>query len=139
MDRAKTRKLKDRLDRVIGNNIRVERELRNMTRDELAEMLDLTISHMGLIERGGRGTTAVTLEKLTRVFGISIDSLFAEADKKSLSVREDSNSELAGNRRKITTLITRLNEQETDFVIHVIKGIISHHPVHSTNPPDENE
>ena len=128
MDRALTRKNKDRLDRIIGQNIRTERELRKMTRDELAETLDLTVSHMGLIERGERGATAVTLEKLAYVFGIPVDTLFAEPDKKALALREGRDSNVSSNRRKIASLITRLNEPETDFLIHVIKGLINHHP-----------
>jgi transcriptional regulator with XRE-family HTH domain len=131
LDRALTRKNKDRLDRTIGKNIRSEREMRKMSREELAETLDLTVSHMGLIERGERGATAVTLEKLAHVFTISVDNLFAEPDKASLSLREErstTSSVLSGNRKKIQSLITRLNEQETDFVIHIIKGLINHHP-----------
>jgi transcriptional regulator with XRE-family HTH domain len=133
LDRALTRKNKDRLDRTIGKNIRSEREMRKMSREELAEILDLTVSHMGLIERGERGATAVTLEKLAHVFTISVDNLFAEPDKASLSLREERNtsSTLSSNRKKIQSLITRLNEQETDFVIHIIKGLINHHPTRS--------
>jgi transcriptional regulator with XRE-family HTH domain len=136
LDRKATRQSKDRLDRVIGQNIRKERELHNMSREELAEQLDLTVSHMGLIERGERGATAVTLEKLQRVFGVKIDTLFAEPEKEKLSVREDRDELLAGNVRKIKSLVTRLNEKETDFVIHVIKGLISHHPTRNMNNPE---
>jgi transcriptional regulator with XRE-family HTH domain len=131
LDRAQTRKHKDRLDRTIGQNIRTEREMRKMSREELAEALDLTVSHMGLIERGERGATAVTLEKLARVFSIQIDTLFAEPEKKSLSVREDRESNMEGNRRKIASLLTRLNEKETEYVIHAIKGLINYHPARS--------
>jgi len=133
LDRALTRKNKDRLDRIIGQNIRAEREMRKMSRDELAETLDLTVSHMGLIERGERGATAVTLEKLAHVFSVSIDSLFAEPDNKKFSVKEESDDDASSNRRKISTQITRLNEKETEFVIHVIKGLISQQPIRSLN------
>jgi len=107
--------------------------MRKMSRDELAETLDLTVSHMGLIERGERGATAVTLEKLAHVFSVQIDSLFAEPERQKLSLNEGDDINAESNRRKISTLVTRLNEQETDFVIHVIKGIINHHPTRSVN------
>jgi len=126
MNRALTRKNKDRLDRIIGKNIRAEREIRKMSREELSEALDLTVSHMGLIERGERGATAVTLEKLAYVFDLKIDTLFSEPDKKSLSVKEGDDT--SANRKKISSLLTRLNEKETDFVIHVINGLINLHP-----------
>lgn len=127
MDRLATRKNKDRLDRTIGQNIRTERELRKMSREELAEILDLTVSHMGLIERGERGATAVTLEKLSRVFEVTIDDLFAEPERKRLVLNEERDGNVASNRRKIASLLTRLDEKETDFLIHIIKGIIGNH------------
>ena len=133
MDRAETRRKKDRIDRIIGQNVRAERELRKMSREDLAETLDLTVSHIGLIERGERGTTAVTLEKLAHVLNISIDSLFAPSDRETFSAREEREFNLASNHRKISSLVTRLNEQETDFVLHVIKGLLLHHPTRTLN------
>jgi transcriptional regulator with XRE-family HTH domain len=127
MDRKAARKSKDRLDRIIGKNIRTEREMRKMSREELAESLDLTVSHMGLIERGERGATAVTLEKLAYVFGLKIDALFC--DDRKLAVRQGGHEDkIESSRLKIASLLTRLNEKETDFVIHVIKGILNLHP-----------
>ena len=131
MDRANTKKMKDRLDRTIGLNIRREREMHKMSREELAEALDLTVSHMGLIERGERGATAVTLHKLSQVFNLQIDSLFAEPDKESFSVREDNDDDLAATRRKITSLLTRLNDFETRMILHMITGFIGEHSNHS--------
>lgn len=138
MDRELTKKKKVRLDKIIGQNIRRERELHKMSREELAEALDLTVSHMGLIERGERGATAVTLEKLSHVFNIKIDTLFAEPDKKSLSVKENDNN-IAVNRRKVSALLNRLNEKETEFLVHIIKGIINHRPGLSLSEKNAND
>jgi len=127
MDRERTRESKLRVDSVIGQNVRVEREMRRMTRDELAEVMDLTVSHMGLIERGERGATAVTLEKLARVFNVPVDNFFAEPDGRPLAVRDGGSRDkyLNTNRQKISSLIARLDEHETDFIIHTIKGIVN--------------
>jgi len=116
---------KERLDVVIGKNIRLERELRRLSRDELAEMMDLTTSHMGLIERGERGATAVTLSKISKAFDIPIDSLFASTHRGGLSVRESDNTPAQASRKKIQSLITCLGEAELDFVAHTIKGVIA--------------
>ena len=114
---------KDRLDVIIGKNIRLERESRKLSRDELAEMMELTSSHMGLIERGERGATAVTLSRLSKAFDIPIDHLFSSPKKGGLSVRGD--KDLGANSKKIHSLITCLNEAELEFIIHAIKGIIA--------------
>ena len=116
---------KDYLDEIIGRNIRLERELRRLSRDELAEMMDLTTSHMGLIERGERGATAVTLSKLSKTFGIPIDHLFASPRKSGLSVREKEDDAAQANCKKIQSLLTCLGEEELEFIIHTIKGVIA--------------
>jgi len=123
---------KARLDEVIGKNIRLERESRRLTRDELAEMMELTTSHMGLIERGERGATAVTLSKISRAFDIPVDHLFASPQVGGMSVREkDDDSQSA--RKKVQSLMTCLDEAELNFVVHTIKGIIA-----MSNSPDVN-
>jgi len=116
---------KDRLDEIIGKNIRLERESRRLSRDELAEMMDLTSSHMGLIERGERGATAVTLSKLARAFGVPIDNLFANPRKSGLSVKEDRDDTSSANRKKVQSLLTCLDDIELEFIIHAIKGLIA--------------
>jgi len=115
---------KDRLDEIIGKNIRLERESRRLSRDELAEMMDLTSSHMGLIERGERGATAVTLSKLSKAFDIPIDHLFTSPKPGGLSVKEDTDVP-SPNRKKVQSLMTCLNETELEFVVHTIKGVIA--------------
>ena len=113
---------KDRLDEIIGKNIRLERESRRLSRDELAEMMDLTSSHMGLIERGERGATAVTLSKLSKAFDLPIDNLFTNPKPGGYSVREEKNSPQS---KKIQSLMTCLNETELEFIVHTIKGVIA--------------
>jgi len=116
---------KARLDEVIGKNIRIEREARKLTRDELAEMMELTTSHMGLIERGERGATAVTLSKISRAFDVPVDHLFASPQAGGLTVREKDSSGPQSARRKVQSLMTCLDEAEINFIVHTIKGVIA--------------
>jgi len=128
MDRQATRQGKDRLDRIIGQNIRNERELRRMSREDLAEALDLTVSHMGLIERGERGATALTLSKIKTVMGIKIDNLFAEPERRRIALREGRIDPDEASRNKVRSLITRLNEGEAEYVSDAINGLIKLRP-----------
>ncbi|MCL2604187.1 MAG: helix-turn-helix domain-containing protein [Defluviitaleaceae bacterium] len=121
MAKNKTKQEKINLDEIIGKNIRTERQARNLSRDELAEMLDLTTSHMGLIERGERGATAVTLSKLTRVLQLPIDNFFSPSP--SLALREEKENSRTTSQKKINSLISKLNEAELNFIIHMIQGI----------------
>ena len=131
MDRKRTRQDKTRIDKTIGMNIREEREARRITRDELAEVIDLTTSHLGLIERGERGATPVTLEKLVRAFGITIDSLFVESNK-GMSARERRERAKDTYRKKVSTLISHLTETELELLSYTIKGIVKTRPADST-------
>jgi|GEM_PF-51068 len=128
MNRVKVKKAKEVLDKTIGENIRIERDLRNLSREELAEILELTTSHMGLIERGERGATSVTLMKLSYALGKPVDDFFHES-KKTLSMREkDEKNNMDANRKKIASLTTYLAEHELEFVIDVIRGVIRLNP-----------
>lgn len=124
MDRGRTRAAKTRLDAIVGKNIKTERELRKMTRDELAEIIDLTVSHLGLIERGERGATPVTLEKVVSTFGISIDSLFTEPGKPAPADAKTKKA-IGSYHKKVSALITHLGEPELELLAHTIKGIIA--------------
>lgn len=132
---------KDRLRSMMGENIRNERMARNMSIDELAELLELTSGFVGLIERGRRGATAYTLFKLSDIFGMPIDNIFYRPDNESLSVEEESNREIKSKRNKIASLIADLTESELDFIIRTIKGvkIMNHEHVTFLNEDEEDE
>ena len=111
---------KDRLDKIIGRNIRRQREMHNLSRDYFASMLGLVTSHVGLIERGERGATAVTLSKVSTFFDIPIDKLYADPDD---PVNEEHSKTLA-NRRKINTLSAFLGDAGLEYTIKMIEGVI---------------
>lgn len=121
MERGRMRNDKQKLDKIVGANIRNLRVWRKMSRDELAELIDLTVSHLGLIERGERGATSVVLNKLVKAFGITIDDLFREGSK-SVSAREAGSSEDM-YRKKVESLLTTLSEPELVFISEVIKSV----------------
>lgn len=122
MDRKEA---KNRTDEIIGKNIRLEREARNITRGEMAKILGITPSHVGLIERGERGTTSVSLSILSNAFGMTIDELFDSKREEGSTVREDNDMTVQAYRRKISTMVSNLDEAELEFTINVIKGVQS--------------
>jgi len=123
-DRGRTRTAKSRIDKIVGTNIKKERMLRRMSRDELASIIDLTASHLGLIERGERGATPLTMEKVVEAFGISVDSLFSDPAYSNESTINQ--CENAGDTyfKKVSALATNLAEPELEFLSHVIDGLV---------------
>lgn len=115
---------KNRVDLIIGKNIRNIRETRRLTRDEFAEMMGLTTSHIGLIERGERGATAVNLSKLSRLLDVPVNTFFADHDKEDEQPLEGQDLDAHANRLKIKNSIGSLSVQDLELVICLIKGMV---------------
>ena len=124
MLRLRAKNVKPRMDVTIGENIKFERETRGLTREELANMLEVTTAHMGLMERGERGATVVTLTRLSEIFDVSVDSLLSTSANRNLSLREPRRA-TEDERKKIASLITQLTESELGFLVQVIKGVVA--------------
>ena len=120
MEKGKEVNVKISLDKIVGMNIRKERELRKITREELTEILGLTATHIGLIERGVRGATLVTLTKLARIFDVSMDSFFAEHSS-TISKKHENKPTV----KKITALMPLLTEPELEFLVQIVKGLVA--------------
>ena len=115
---------KARIDKIVGENIRTERVARQMSREQLSEMLGITVSHMGLMERGERGTTLVTLEKLCDIFNMPKENFFVEPGGSSSS-REVDNDKHKANQDAICILAKTLNEKEAEIVIFLMNSLLS--------------
>jgi transcriptional regulator with XRE-family HTH domain len=57
----------------IGNRVKELRKSFGITREQLAERLGLTVSHMGLIERGERGLTVWNCKLLSKTLCVPME------------------------------------------------------------------
>lgn len=57
-------------------NIKKIRELKNLTREFVADEINMSTSGYGKIERGEVDLTLSKLDKIARVFNVSIDFIF---------------------------------------------------------------
>jgi len=115
---------KERLNTLIGQNMRKERKARDMSIEELANVMDLSTSFIGLMERGQRGVTTHNVYKLSEIFGVSVENFFETTSPKH-AVMADVASGLKQKRNKLATLTHNLSETEIDFVISTIKNLRS--------------
>jgi transcriptional regulator with XRE-family HTH domain len=120
---------KEELRRVIGENIRMERNARDLSLDELAELLHLTPGFVGLIERGKRGATAYTLYKLSEALDIPMEQFFQRDLSQSSSLTISEENPLSVKRNKINTIVQDMNEGELDFIISVVKSLRAMHRI----------
>jgi transcriptional regulator with XRE-family HTH domain len=69
----------DKVNAVVGENIRRLRVGRGMTRLALAEKAGIDDSHLGKMERGKRGTSSGGYQRLADALGVAVAALFTVA------------------------------------------------------------
>lgn len=72
----------DNTSKIIGNNIRKFRKLRNMTREQLAEALELDTAYLGQCERGERQLGLSKTIEIVNFFGITANDIISINVKK---------------------------------------------------------
>lgn len=61
--------------KAMGERLRTQRKLHNLTQEQLAEQLDISIKHYSEAERGITGLSVENLLKVSELLGISLDYL----------------------------------------------------------------
>lgn len=99
----------------IGERIRKEREKSRLTRENLAEMLDLSPLYIGQLERGERQMSLDTLVKVS-------DHLHIPTDYLIYGSTPDLEKELS----RISALLNRCSKNELSLIEEIIKLVLSH-------------
>lgn len=115
--------MKDSVKKIIGENIRAERQKRGMSLDDLSNIIGVTSGFMGLVERGHRGTDVSKLVQIAKVFETSLDSLMTDRKTGALSVAEAGFEPIEAKRAAVYTMAYDLSLAELDFVNSVIKEL----------------
>lgn len=71
------------LKQIFGNNIHSYRKLRNLSQEQLAEKLDISVKHLSTLETGKVFASAELIEKIAKELQVSISALFFSPDEKS--------------------------------------------------------
>ena len=61
-----------------GNRVREERLKRNLSQEQLAEMVGVHRTYIGMVERAEKNVTLVNIQRIARGLNISINSLFRD-------------------------------------------------------------
>ncbi len=67
--------MKKNINLEIGERVRLTRVSRGLSRDELAEMLNISTLFLGYIECGQRGMSLTTLQNMCTILNVSADYL----------------------------------------------------------------
>ncbi len=116
-------------NKIIGSNIRFERQKRDLTIEELSEILTIAPGFLGLIERGQRGTSIKNLCRISEFFSITLDQLITKPagtlirSEKEVLAEKTKEAILRTKLSTAVSLINGLTSTELDFVISIIKNV----------------
>ena len=103
--------MKKQLDIQIGARIRLKREQLKISREKLAECIDVSPQFLAQIELGRRGMSSVTLYKLCNALGTSADFIILG--------REDNN-----DLTTITDILSHLDPKYLPYAEEIIKSFV---------------
>lgn len=129
-------------NKIIGSNIRYERKKRDLTIEELSDILSIAPGFLGLIERGQRGTSIKNLCKIADFFSLTLDQLITRYidDDKTASVHEDdANVDYSTKKLSAESYINNLDIEELDFAIAFLKSLKRYNKVKINEEFDEEE
>ena len=100
----------------IGKNIRTYRIKRKLRQEDLAEMTDLSVTYIGMVERGEKIPALETFIKILNALEVSADIILADVLKVGYEIKSS----------LLTEQINALSPTERDRVFDVIETLIKH-------------
>lgn len=110
---SRVMELKDHL-KFIGQNIRAARKNKNLTIETLSELIGISPSFLGTLERGESSLSVETLVKVCRTLDISADSIIIDNNQLQ-------SSSISDKKDIIATLLNKATDEELDYLIDYIK------------------
>lgn len=94
-EKSKTKELKQLNINAMGRRIRVIRERKDLSREELAEKIGITPAFISDVEYGNKGMSIKNLYLLSQLLDVSVDYLLSDTlysmdkDEESMKVRDE--------------------------------------------------
>ncbi len=73
---------KNEVKHKLGSNIKIERIRNDITQEQLAERIDMSVSYVSKLEQGLTSPTAIALYKMSKVLNIPMEKFFEDVDIK---------------------------------------------------------
>lgn len=102
------------IDNKLGAVIKEARIDKGLSQEQLAEILNVTPTHIKHLESGRRKPSVNVLFQLSEILSFSLDSL----------LEKNNFSEINPKAQRINAIIKNCNEKELDTITDVIKAII---------------
>ena len=99
---------------VVGHRSRVAREKKNLSQEDLAELVDLSPTHISVIERGVKVTRLDTFVAIANALEVSADSLLVDVVDHSV----------IGVTNKLYDMLSKLPKKEQERIIKAVSVLI---------------
>lgn len=97
----------------IGSKIKEARERAHLTQEELAEIVDISPTHMSVIERGVKTPKLDTFVRIVKALNLSSDALLQD------SVEHADESIMA----ELSVRLGRLSEKDQNRILNAIRAL----------------
>ena len=101
---------------VIGKNIRKYRLAKSLRQEDLAEMANLSVNYIGMIERGEKTPSLESFIKIINALEVSSDMVLADVLQKGYKVKNS----------LLDTKIEKLSEEDKNRIYDVIDTMLKH-------------
>lgn len=98
----------------LGNRIKMAREKRRLTQETLSEIIDISPTHMSVIERGVKGMRLSTFLKIANALNVSTDELLQDQMDRATGIHSNI----------LYELLYDLPAPEQRKLVHMIKAYI---------------
>ena len=100
--------------KLVGQRIKSAREAKNLSQEDLAALVDLSPTHISVIERGVKVTKLDTFVAIANALEVSADSLLIDVVEQSVS----------GVTNELYNMISGLPNKEQKRIINVVQAFI---------------
>lgn len=99
---------------VVGQRIKMAREAKNLSQEDLAEMVDLSPSHISVIERGVKTTKLDTFVAIANALEVSADALLVDVVDHSV----------LGVTNELYDMISRVSKKDQKRILNAVRAFI---------------
>ena len=98
---------------VIGSKIKEARERAHLTQEELAEIIDISPTHMSVIERGVKTPKLDTFVKIVKALNLSADALLLDG-------MDQVNDSIVA---ELSVRLGRLSDEDRNRILNAVRAL----------------
>lgn len=100
--------------KAVGQRIKAAREAKNLTQEELAALVNLSTTHVSVIERGLKATKLDTFVAIANALDVSADSLLIDVVAHSVT----------GVTNELSEKIEKLPKDEQIRILNAVRALV---------------